>query len=115
MENNALLEWNSTWMWDSLWLVGDDHWIEESIRPGSLVAVTDGSYIRERYPNLCSAAFVFECSGGRGRIIGSFSEGSSAANAYRGELIGLMAILLILLAVNTIDKTLLGEVTIYSD
>ena len=112
---DVLLEWNNTWMWDSLRLVGDDHWIEDSIRTGSLVAVTDGSYIKERYPNLCSAAFVFECSEGRGRIIGSFAEGSSAANAFRGELLGLMAIHLILLAVNTIDKTLPGEVTIYSD
>ena len=57
---DVLLKWNSTWMWDSLRLVGDDHWIEDSIRAGTLVAVTDGSYIRERYPNLCSAAFVFE-------------------------------------------------------
>ena len=69
---DVLLDWNNTWMWDSLRLVGEDHWIEASIRASSLVAVTDGSYIRERYPNLCSAAFVFECSEGRGQIIGSF-------------------------------------------
>ena len=54
----------------------------------------------ERYPNLCSAAFVLECSKGCGQIVGSFLERMDEANAYRGELLGLMAIHLILLSVN---------------
>ena len=49
---DVLLEWNSTWMWDSLRLVGDDHWVEAAIRAGSLMAVTDGSYIKQQLPDL---------------------------------------------------------------
>ncbi len=38
-----------------------------------------------------------------------------AANAYRGELLGLMAVHLLLLAVNTVLPGLSGSATIYSD
>ena len=41
----VLEEWGCTWMWHSLRLVGDDHWLENAIEEGSCRAVTDGSYI----------------------------------------------------------------------
>ena len=96
-------------------VTGGTECIQHSIADGSLVAVTDGLYIRELYPNLCSAAFVIECSKGQGRIVGSFSERLDVANAYQGELLGLMAIHLILLSVNTVHPKLKGEVKIVSD
>ena len=74
-----------------------DNWLEEAIEAGTCVAVTDGSYIKEWYPNICSAAFIMECSKGHGRIVGSFPEQTMAVCAYRGKLLGLMAIRLILL------------------
>ena len=43
----VLSDWGSTWMWKSLRLIGDDHWLEEAIAAGTCVAVTDGSYIKE--------------------------------------------------------------------
>ena len=73
------------------------------------MAVTDGSYIRELYPNLCFAAFVLECAKGQGQMIGSFSESLTVANAYRGELLGLMAIHLILLSINKMNRKLSGK------
>jgi len=94
---------------------GETEWIQHSINDGSLVAVTDDSYIRKLHPNLCSAAFVLECSKGRGRIVGSFSERMDMANAYQGELLGLMAIYLIRLSVNKINPMLKGRVEIISD
>ena len=93
-------------------MIGGVTWINESITNGTLVAVTDGSYIRELFPNLCSVASVLECSTGRGRIIGSFLESLLVANAYRGELLGLMAIHLILLSINKIHCDLAGSVEI---
>ena len=81
----------------------------------TLVAVTDGSYIRKRHPHLNSAAFVFECSKGRGRLFGSFIENTPNVCAYRGELLGLMAIPLILLGINDYHKRIQGSVHIYSD
>ena len=111
----VLDEWGSTWMWKALRLIGDDHWLEESIAAGTCVAVTDGSYIKEYYPNICSAAFVIECTEGRGKIIGSFPEQTMAACAYRGELLGLMAIHLLLLAANKVNPHLTGHARIISD
>lgn len=60
--------WGQTWIWESLRLVGDYNWLAESIRGRTLMAVMDGSYIQELYPNLCSTASVFECRAGRGRL-----------------------------------------------
>ena len=81
-------------------LVGKDDWIENDIANCSCVAVTDGSYMIDLYPNVCSPAFIFECTDGTGRLIGSFPETTVSANAYQGELMGLMAIHLILKSIN---------------
>jgi hypothetical protein len=96
-------------------VMGGVTWISDLITQGSLVAVTDGSYIWELFPNLCSAAFVLKCSAGPGRIIGSFSKSLHVANAYRGKLLGLMAIHLILLSINEIHHNLSGSVEIVSN
>ena len=61
-------------MWYSMVLVGKDDWIEKTIANHSCVAVTDGSYMRELYPNVCSTAFIFECTDGTSRLIGSVPE-----------------------------------------
>ena len=81
-------------MWDSSCLVEDKTWIEEATLDNSCMSVTDGSYIRELHPNICSAAFMFECSKGQGKLVGLFPEKTLLANAYRWELLGLMAIFL---------------------
>ena len=69
------------------------------------MVVTNGSYIKEHWPELCSAAFVLEDSKGWGQLAGAFTEASVAENAYRGEL----------LAVETVSSGMRGSVTIYSD
>ena len=46
-----------TWLWEKLNISGDFDWVADAISDGSLLAVTDGSYIRELHPHLCSAAF----------------------------------------------------------
>jgi hypothetical protein len=47
--------------------------------------------------------------------VGTFPEASAAANAYQGELLGLMAVHLLLLVVNTVSPGLSSWVKIYSD
>ncbi len=94
---------------------GGMEWILEAIQDGSLVAVTDGFHIRQLYPNLCLVAFVLKCAKGSGKIIGSFSESALAANAYRGELLGLMAIHLLVVSLNRVHNTLVGSVEVVSD
>ena len=94
---------------------GGTEWIHQSIHDKSLLAVTNGLYIRELHPQLCSAAFVLECRKGQGRVTGSFSESLAVANAYQGELLGLMAIHLLLLSVNKVHPNLEGSVEITLD
>ena len=111
----AIEEWGETWLWNNLTIRGDTSWLEEAIADNSLMAVTDGSYIKEIYPHINSAAFVFECSKGRGRLWGSFVEHTPDAGSYRGELLGLMAIHLILRGVSVVSPNLTGSVLILSD
>ncbi len=112
---DILSEWGCTWMWEHLSLEGGSDWLPAAIQDNSLVAVADASYIRQMYPDLCATAFVLECKKGQGRIIGSFSEESIAANAYRGELLGIMAVHLILVSVNRLNSLLAGSVEVVSD
>jgi hypothetical protein len=91
------------WMWENFQWVGDDNWIAEAIGDGSCIAVTYGLYMKALYPQIHSAAFVLECSKDRGRLWGPFPEASQSACSYRGELVGLMAIHLILLAINEVN------------
>ncbi len=77
--------------------------------------MTAGSYMRELRKDICSAAFFFESSDRRHRAVGSFAERLEVANAYRGELLGLMALHLTLLAVNKTHPDLKGSVTLKSD
>jgi hypothetical protein len=87
-------------MWDNIQWLGIDDWIAGSIATNTCIAVTDGSYVKSLYPNVLSATFVLECTRGGGSLWGSFPEASKQACSYRGELICLMAIHLILLSIN---------------
>ena len=71
--------------------------------------------VKDLYPPIHSAALVLECTKGRGRVWCSFPEASQVACSYPGELIGLMAIHLILLTINEVNPGLKGFVHIYSD
>jgi hypothetical protein len=111
----VLCKWQRMWMWENLQWVGDDNWIAQAIADGSLIAVTGGLYMKDLYPNIHSAALVLECSKGHGRLWCSFPEVSQVTCSYRGELVGLMAIHLILLGINKINPDLAGLVHIFSD
>jgi hypothetical protein len=102
-------------MWDNIQCVDKDNWITGAIEGGTCMAITDGSYMKTLYPYIHSAAFVFKCNIGSGRLWGSFPEACQNLRSYRGELVGLMAVHLILLAVNEVNQGLTGSVTIYSN
>ena len=65
MLRQVLSEWGHTWMWESLNLSGDGEdedsaWLREAIKENTLVAVTDGSYMKELYPDMNSCAFILK-------------------------------------------------------
>jgi hypothetical protein len=102
-------------MWDNLSWVGTDNWIADIIRDDSCIVITDGSYMQHLFPSINAGTLVLECPKGRGQLWCSFLEVSSTACSYRGELVGLMAIHLLLLAVNEVNPLLTGSVHIYLD
>lgn len=118
----VLQNWGHTWLWDKLHIAGAEgqglnlritsgiDWIWQAIEDCSLVAVSDGLYIKQRHPHLCSCVLIMECAKGRGRLAVSFSEQSLQSNAYRGELMGLIAINLLLLSINEMFPYLKGSV-----
>jgi hypothetical protein len=98
----VLLKWESPWMWENLTWMVNDSWIAEAIADNSCIAVTDGLYMADLYPQIHSSALVLECTKGRGRLWCSFPEQAINAGSYQGELAGLMAIHLLLLATNEV-------------
>jgi len=102
-------------MWEGLRISGDGTWVREAIRDNSLVAVTNGSYMKDLFPNMNLCAFIFECTKKRGRMTGAFPEQTAEAGSYRGELIGLLTIHIILHSINKTAPDLTGSVHIYSD
>jgi hypothetical protein len=105
----VLCKWQCTWIWDNLQWVGDYDWIANTIiAEGTCLAVTGGLYMKDLYPHIHSAVVVFECTKGRGRVWSSFPEASQMACSYCSELIGLMAIHLILLATNEVNPESIG-------
>eukprot|EP00956_Cyclotella_meneghiniana_P010074 scaffold13929_cov79-Cyclotella_meneghiniana.AAC.4 len=123
----VLKDWGCLWLWKELKisnssgsgtssrLEDNGEWIRQAISDGTLMGVTDGSYIRELCPHLCSAALILECQSGGGRLVLTLGEHCLQANAYRGELLGLMALHLLLLSFNKTWPDLGGKVDIYSD
>jgi hypothetical protein len=99
-------------MGENIHWVGYDNWIAEAIGDGSCIAVTDGLYMKALYLRNQSATFVLECSNGRGWLQELFPEASQSACSYRRELVGLMAIHLILLAINEVNTNLTGSILI---
>ena len=95
-------------MWEMIFpdvgLGFDVTWMISALRAGNLVGVTDGSYDRQRSPHVCAAGWILMDTATGSRLAGSFSEHSSDASSYRGELLGLCAINVILLALSTIGN-----------
>ena len=66
--------------WKMTKMTGADH--------GTLVAVHDGSYMKEVNPQACSAAFMIRCSATGLRAKGTVAEWSDSADNYRAEILG---------------------------
>ena len=101
---DQIREWGGLWMWEMIFpdvgLGFDVTWMISALRAGTLVGVTDGSYNRQKHPHVCAAGWIIMDITTGSRLAGSFSEYSMSASSYRGELLGLCAINVILLALS---------------
>ena len=63
------------------------------------MCVTDGLYMKKHAKDVCSAGWILACRVTKRQIGGTFVKISPSADSYRGELLGMLAIRLFLLAV----------------
>jgi hypothetical protein len=77
----------------------DGSWLLHALLRGSLVIVHDGSFMAQLSSQACSCAFVLYCTYTEKRAIGSFAEMSDNADNYRGEWLGCIGALRVLVAV----------------
>jgi hypothetical protein len=88
-------------MWEEV--VGDKEdlsWLVDARRNGKAVLVTDGSFDRKRAPLVSGAGWVITCRNSWKFLRGSFYETSVSASAYRGKLLGLVALHTLALALS---------------
>ena len=70
----------------------DLQWLVDSLRNGTSVWATDGSYDRKRAADLCGVGWMVYCTNTGFRLTGTFWERSTSASSYRAELLGLCAL-----------------------
>ena len=68
-------------------------WVTNELCLGTLIAVCDGSYKPNLAPNGITAAWVIENSLSTDKILGSTATSGITADPYRGELLGIYALL----------------------
>lgn len=76
----------------------DLSWLVTAMKNNRAIWVTDGSHDRKRAPTLSSAGWLVFCPETKKFLTGNFVEVSKDANSYRGELLGLCAVQLFILA-----------------
>jgi len=81
------------WMWEHI-VEGDIEvgWVWDALANGMFLAVTDGSYNREKAPTVSGSGWIIVCSACHRTLRGSFFKVSHSAGSYRGKLLGLVAI-----------------------
>ncbi len=67
-------------------------WVRDALANGTFLAVTDGSYDREKAPTVSGSGWIIVCMDCHRTLRGSFFKVSHSAGSYRGELLGLVAI-----------------------
>ena len=98
---DLLLSWGGEWMWASIFFPQDCtdlSWLISGIKAGTVIGCTDGSFDEKKSATLCSAGWILYDTTTNTRLAGSFCEYSMGAGSYRGEVLGLCALQLLLLA-----------------
>ncbi len=75
-------------LWKSLDYNGDGSWILEGMINRSLIIIHDGSYMKEIFPLISSAASMIYCTKAKKRCKCTWAEKSESAGSYQGEILG---------------------------
>ena len=87
-----LRSYGEEWFWDDLRTPDGIEWIPEAMSKGTLMSVTDGSYIKQLAPNFCGAGWIVQNKLTGKKVKGSLAEWSSFVGRYRGEMLGMLAV-----------------------
>ena len=74
-------------------------WLTNAVTNNTLVCITDGSYSPKKAPDVCSAGWIIYCTATKHYISATLVKQLDSASAYCGELLGMLAIHLILYAI----------------
>ena len=96
-----LNSYGGEWFWNDLRTPDGTDWIAEAMKRGTLTCVTDGSYMQNLNTEVCGAGWIIRDTITGQRVSGSLAEWSTSAGSYRGELLGMLAIRVFLLAVES--------------
>jgi hypothetical protein len=95
-----LKSWGGAWLWEKIYLPFGLDAVVDAIAGGTAILVTDGSYSRKIRSEIDGAGWLIYCRS-RKKVIfkGTTFEISTKAGSYRGELLGLLAVHLLVSAV----------------
>ena len=92
--------WGRDWLWDHVYTPFGIDALVDLIADGTAVLVADGSYSRKIRSDIDGAGWMIDCRVRRKVVFkGSFYEWCGNAGSCRGELLGLLAVHLMVLAV----------------
>jgi hypothetical protein len=95
-----LKSWGGDWLLDHVYTPFGLDAVMEAVDSGSAVYVTDGSYSQKIRSGIDGAGYMIYCTTRRKVVMkGSFYEQCDKVGSYRGELLGLFAVHLIILAI----------------
>ena len=92
-------------LWRSFRCDGDGKWIHRGLVMGTLVIVSDGSYMPKVDKHVCSAGFMIACTTSKCKAKGTVVERSDSADNYRGELLGGLMVQLVLRAASQLRSS----------
>ena len=101
---DTLRRWGGEWMWTSLFFdngTSNILWIADSFREGNLIGVADGSNDRIRSPHVSGTGWILCDKVSRRTLAGNFTEVSASGSSYWGEVLGLCAMHVLVLTIET--------------
>ena len=93
-----LRNYGGEWFWKDIQTSDGTEWLAEAMTNGTLTSVTDGLYMEHLHLNISGAGWIIQDRVTGERVQGLLAEGSIAARSYRGELLGMLAVRIFLLA-----------------
>ena len=95
---DVLRSWRNPELWNDIEIDDDGWWIARALVEGTLMMISDGSYMEHRSRRHSSCGFRLVCRRTKKRAQCGWTDEHSRAGCYRGEILGAIGCLLLLKA-----------------